>query len=63
MDAILKIYWRFCTTALRQELTRLRWSVGVLSMGFCQWALRFTAYLMELNSFRWWSVLGEHQEF
>jgi hypothetical protein len=42
MDANLKICWRFCTTALRQKLTRLHCSVGVSSMAFCQWALRST---------------------
>jgi hypothetical protein len=39
MDANLKICWRFCTTALRQKLTRLHCSVGMSSMAFCQWAL------------------------
>jgi hypothetical protein len=42
MDANLKICWRFCTTALRQKLTRLHCSVDVSSMTFCQWALRST---------------------
>jgi hypothetical protein len=41
-DTNLKTCWRFCTTALRQKLTRLHCSVGVSSMAFCQWALRST---------------------
>jgi hypothetical protein len=40
MDANLKICWRFCTTALRQKLTRLHCSVGVSSMAFCSVGLK-----------------------
>ena len=32
MDANLKICWRFCTTALRQKLTRLHCIVGASSI-------------------------------
>ena len=40
----------FCTTAHRQKLTRLHCSVGVSNMAFCQWDLKFIAYVMGVTS-------------